>query len=966
MKISLKVNGQPHSADVEPRLLLVDFLRDTLGLTGTKRGCETGECGACTILLNGKAVKSCLTLAVQAEGGEITTVEGLAQDGQLSVLQEAFWENHAVQDGFSTPGLLMAAADLFKRNPRPTEAEVRAALDGNLDRITGYQNVVRAILAAADKLNGVAAQPAEAPPASIMGASIKTKEPPALLRGETQFVGDISFPKQLHAAVLRSAYAHAAIKSIDTSAAAAMPGVARIFTAVDIGAMMPLPVVWVPQDVQSHFPPHPSGIVPGSQPILAKDRVRYVGEQLAVVVAETRQQAFDALDAIKVEYEPLPTVVDAEAALKEGAPQLHEAAPNNLLALASYGDKAVVDEAIGKSEVVVKQRFHNQRMMANTVETRGCVANYDLKTEEYTLWTNVQPLYPVRLLISQYVLGIPYNKLRIVAPFFGESLGSKGYLNAEYPIMLFISRQLGRPVKWVDTREGLARSTTQGRDQVEYMTLAGTKDGRITALSCTAYSNVGAYPVINAPGQPRTLIGRSIPGAYMIPSTFYEVNIVYTNTVPVGPLRGSGRAEATFAIERMIDLYAREIGLDPAEVRRKNMVPPDKFPYDNGVGFTYDSGNYPAALQKALEKMDYANLAARKADARRRGKRLGVGIGSYVAVAGVGPSGVMGKEGLVSGTWGSASVHVQPSGEVLVTTGAQPHGQSQGTTFAQIAAQELGIPVEYVSVHHSDTSSALYYGQGSYGSRSLSVEGTAVQMAVQKIKAKACKFAAYLFKASEEHIKFENGKVFLVFAPDKAVLTLQQVAFMTWLAWDLPEGMDPGLEATAYFNPTNFNFPFGTHIALVEVDEETGKVEVVRYVAVDDFGNVVNPAVVEGQTHGNIALGIGQALYEQVVYDPQGQILTDSYATYALPKASALPTFELDRTVTPSPTNSLGAKGAGDVSNPPVAPAIVNAICDALADLGIKHIDMPVTPEKVWQAMQTAKSEEVSDVSQAI
>lgn len=950
MKLSLKVNGQSHSADVEPRLLLVDFLRDTLGLTGTKRGCETGECGACTILLNGKIVKSCLTLAVQAAGGEITTVEGLAENGKLSALQEAFWENHAVQDGFSTPGLLMAAANLLKHNPHPTEAEVRTALDGNLDRVTGYQNIVRAILAAADK------QLSDAPSTLDLGDSIKTKEAPALLCGETQFVGDISLPKQLHAAVLRSDYGHALIKSIDTRAAAAMPGVVRIFTAADTGAMMPLPVVWVPQDVQSHFPPHPSGIVPGSQPVLAKDRVRYVGEQLAVIVAETRQQAFDALDVIKVEYEALPTVVDAEAALKDDAPQLHEAAPNNLLALASYGTKAIVDEAIGKSEVVIKQRFQNQRMMANTVETRGCMANYDAKTGEYTLWTNVQPLYPVRLLISQYVLGIPYNKLRIIAPHFGESLGSKGYLNAEYPIMLFISKQMGCPVKWVDTREGLARSTTQGRDQVEYMTLAGTKDGHITALSCTAYSNVGAYPVINAPGQPRTLIGRSITGAYMIPSTFYEVNIVYTNTVPVGPLRGSGRAEATFAIERMMDLYAREIGMDPAELRRINMVPPDKFPYDNGIGFTYDSGNYPAALKIALEKIDYANLTGRRAEARQRGKRLGVGIGSYVAVAGVGPSGVMGKEGLVSGTWGSASVHVQPSGEVLITTGAQPHGQSQGTTFAQIAARELGIPVEYVTVSHSDTTGALYYGQGSYGSRSLSVEGTAVQMATQKIIAKARKFAANLFKADEENIKFENGKVFLIFAPDQAVLTLQQVAFMTWLAWDLPEGMDPGLEATAYFNPTNFNFPFGTHIALVEVDEETGKVDVVRYVAVDDFGNVINPAVVEGQTHGNITLGIGQALYEQVVYDPQGQILTDSYATYALPKASALPAFELDRTVTPSPTNSLGAKGAGDVSNPPVAPAIVNAICDALADLGIKHIDMPVTPEKVWQAIQTAQS----------
>lgn len=952
MKIALTVNGKPCREDVEPDLLLLDFLRDTLGLTGTKSGCETGECGACTVLVNGAAAKSCMMLAAQADGAEVTTVEGLAQDGHLHPIQEAFWEQHAVQNGYSTPGLMLAVMDLLRRNPEPTEAEIRAWLDGTLCRITGYQNIVRAVQAAAQKLRGAAPAAAPEAPAGLIGAAIKAKEAPELLRGEAQFVADLTLPNMLHAAILHSACGHARLKKVDTAAAAAMPGVVRVFTGVDTASLMPLPVVWVPRDIESHFPPHPSGMMPGSQSVLATDRVRFVGDAVAVVVAETRQQAYDALEKIQVEYEPLPVVTDAEEALKPGAPQLHDTVPNNLMAHGTYGDKGAVEAAVAGAEVVVRQRFHNQRMTANTIETRGAIGQYDARTGDYTLWTNVQPLYPVKLLITQYVLGIPYTKLRVVAPHFGGSQGSKGYLYNDMPLVLFLAKQLGRPVKWVDTRWGWARSTAQGRDQVQYATLAGTRDGKLTALSCTAYSNIGAYPVINAPGQPRTLIGRSLPGAYVIPQSFYEVYMAYTNTVQVGPLRGSGRAEATFLIERMVDLFAREIGMDPAEVRRRNMVPPDRFPYANGLGFTYDSGNYAVALERALAKVGYADMAGRKAEARQRGKRLGIGIGSYVAVAGVGPSAQMQAEGLVSGTWGSANIRVHPTGEVTVTTGAQPHGQSQETTFAQVAAQELGIPIEYVNVLHSDTSGALYYAQASYGSRSMSVEGTAVYLAAQKIKAKIRQYAANMFQMPEDLVVYEQGKVYGKPAPDKAVMTLQQVAFTLWLAMNLPEGMEPGLEATAYFNPTNFNFPFGTHVALVEVDEQTGKVELVRYVAVDDFGVVVNPLVVEGQTHGNIALGVGQALLEQVVYDKEGRIVTDSFSTYALPRASNLPMLELERTETPSPVNPLGAKGAGDVSNPPVAPAIVNAVCDALSDLGVKHIDMPVTPEKIWRAIR--------------
>lgn len=957
MKITLKVNGKVYSDEVEPRMVLLDYIREYLGLTGTKRGCESGDCGACTILLNNKAVKSCMVLAVQADGSEITTIEGVSQADKMHPVQQAFYENFAVQNGYVTPGIIMSVIDLLNTNPDPDEAEIRNWLDGNLSRITGYQNIVKAITAASIKLNGKEkGDDKEEPvlPENMVGASIKTKEAPALIKGEARFIDDITLPGMLHVAILHSKYAHAIIKSIDTSVAEKLPGVVRVFTGKDTARLMPLPVVWVPQDIESHFPPHPSGIVPGSMSVLAIDKVRYVGDQVAAVVATSRLLAYDALDAIKVEYEPLPVVVDAEEALKPEAPQLHETVPNNLVMHGTYGNKEETDKVIAGSDVVIKQRFHNQRMIANTIETRGSIASYDVNTGDYTLWASIQPLYPIRLLISAYVLGIPYNKLRVIAPNFGGSQGCKGYLYADAPLLLFISKELGKPVKWIDTRSGFARSTAQGRDQIQYATLAGTKDGKITALSCTAFSNIGAYPVINAPGQPRTLIGRSIPGAYNIKNSFYEVSVVLTNTVQVGPLRGSGRSEAIFLIERMIEQYARKIGMDPAEVRRTNMVKPEMFPFDNGLGWIYDSGDYPKALDLALEKIEYKNIKTKKIEAIKRGKLLGVGIGSYVAVAGVGRSQKMGKEGLVSGTWGCANIRVQPTGEILVTTGAQPHGQSQETTFSQIVSQELGVPFEMIRVMHSDTQSGLYYGQGSYGSRSLSVEGSAVHKAAGMIKEKAMKYASHLFKVPVEALTYKDAKVFISKAP-QACMTLQQLAFTLWLAWDMPEDMEPGLELTAYFDPPEFNFPFGTHIAIVEIDSKTGHTELVKYVSVDDFGNVVNPKVVEGQTHGNIVLGVGQALLENAVYDKEGQILTDTFSTYAIPKASFFLNFETFRTVTPTSTNPLGAKGAGDVSNPPVAPAIINAVCDALSEFGINHVEMPATPEKIWKLMKNIK-----------
>ncbi len=955
MDRTLTLNGAEVHFDVEPRTLLVDLIREEFGCTGTKVGCETGECGACTVLLNGKAVKSCMVLAAQADGVTVTTVEGLGEAGSLTAVQDAMWEEHAVQDGFTAPGLVMSVTDLLSRNPDPTEAEIRSWLDGNLERVTGYHNVVAAVESAARKRkqsDSWKIEP-EVVTGEMVGASIRPTEAPAMLRGETDYISDVSLPDMVHAAILRSPHGHAQINSIDTTAAAAMPGVIRVFTGADVQAM-PLPVIWVPPDVESHWPPHPSGMVPGGQSLLVTDRVRFVGDQVAVVVAETRQQAADAVEAIQVDYEVLPAVTTAEEALKRTAPQLHDTVPGNLCMSAPIGDKAAADEAIAAAEVVVTETIRNQRMMANTVEARGAVGSYDASTGDYTLWTNVQPVHPIRLLIALYVLGVPYNKVRVIAPAIGSSLGAKGYLFADGPLVLWLSKAVGRPVKWLDTRSSNARSTPHGRDLIAHATLAGNQDGKITALSVQGFTNLGAYPVINAPGSPRTLIGQSVTGAYAIAHPYYEANLVFTNTSPTGPIRGSGRAEAIYLIERMVDLFARKIGMDPADVRRMNMVKPDQFPYDNHLGWLYDSGDYPAALDKALELIGYGDLDARRADARARGKRLGVGIGSFVAAAGVGPSAKMGSKGLVSGTWGSAYIGVEPSGEVSVTTGAQPHGQSQVTTFAQIVAQELGVPLEAITVKHSDSQSALYFSQASYGSRSLSVEGVAVYNACQLIKEKARQHAAHLFHCPVEAVEYGPAKVFATFAPDQAVMTLQQIAFTLWLGWDLAEGMTPGLEAKGYFDPPEFNYPYGTHVALVEVDEGTGQVELIRYVAVNDFGTVVNPKVVDAQCHGNIALGVGQALYEEVRYDPTGRLLTDSYSTYPIVRASELPSFELFRTVTPTPHNPLGAKGVGDVSNPPVAPAVVNAVCNALEDLGITTLDMPLQPHRIWRAMSSA------------
>ena len=792
------------------------------------------------------------------------------------------------------------------------------------------------------------------PSKHVLGARLKRVEDPRMLRGEAAFTADISLPNMLHMAILRSGHAHARISSIDTSAALKLPGVVRILTGADIeGKMMPLPCVWIPGGAESHFPSHPLG-VPGAGPVLAQERVRYIGDPVAVVVAETRAQAFDALDAIHVDYHPLPVVIDPEEALKEGAPQLHAEVPKNLNAYIPYGDREGTERAISDAEVVITRNIRNQRTINSPIEPRSAIGEYDPATGEYTLRASTQSPHDHRLLLALMVLGVPFNKVRVIAPEIGGSFGTKGYLYADMPLVLYLARELGRPVKWVDTRRDLMRSTVQGRDQMMYATLAGSRDGKITALKCTSYANLGAYPSTIGPGVATAMVGRSMTSVYDIAHAFCDVYAVFTNLPSLGAQRGSGRAEATFLVERLIDEFAHEIGMDPAEVRRRNLVKPSQMPFDNRLGWRYDSGDYPAVLEKALRMANYADVPARRAEAGRRGKRLGVGMASFVAVSGVGPSPRMAKEGMLGGTWESANIKVHPTGEISVIIGSKPHGQSHETTFAQIVSEELGVPVAQIEILHSDTKRATF-GQGSYGSRSFSVGGAAVLKAAREVKDKAILGAAHTLEARPEDIVYEDGRMFVAGSPDKA-LTLQEVALNWWYAWEIPAGSDPNLEVTAYFDPPDFNYPNGAHVAEVEVDEVTGDVDITHFVGVHDVGVMGNELVLEGQMHGGIVHGLGQALFEEARYSAEGQLLTSSLTEYALPRATHVGDFDLGFIVTPTPHSGLGAKGAGEMGTVGSAAAVANAVCDALSDLGIRHIEMPLTPERVWRAIRDARA----------
>jgi carbon-monoxide dehydrogenase large subunit len=783
------------------------------------------------------------------------------------------------------------------------------------------------------------------------GESVKRSEDHRLITGEGTYVDDVRLPGLLHVAFVRSPHAHALIRGIDVSAAAAASGVQRVFTGAELQEQLgSLPVGWVLPDQNS--PSHPP---------LAFEKVRYVGDAVAAIVADSPYAAQDATELVKVDYEPLEAVVDGEKATQADAPLLHEDAPDNTsfsweVHSADHG----YDDAAKDAEVVIKQRIRNQRLIPNSMEPRGIVADFNSGTDQITLWTSTQIPHLVRLLFSA-VTGHPEHKVRVIAPDVGGAFGCKLYLYAEEVIMGMIAKNLKKPVKWIESRQENFIATTHGRDHIADAEICGEKDGTITGFKVHVYANLGAYLSTFAPGIPTILYGLLLSGVYKVPHISCVVTGVFTNTTPVDAYRGAGRPEATFVLERLVDMFAAEIGRDPVAVRRKNFLPSFKNGKTVSTGVIYDSGDYKGNLNKALEIFDYPAFRKEQREARRNGRLIGVGFSTYIEISGLAPSAVAASLGAGAGLWESSTVRVHPTGTVTVYTGTSSSGQGHETTFAQIASAELGVPFEDIDVIHGDTEKQAF-GTGTFGSRSVSVGGQALLMSLNKVVDKATQIAAHQMGVKPDQVTFQGG-VFTVEDIPESQMTFADIAGQAHSATDLPPKTEPGLEAVSFFDPENFTWPFGSHICVVEVSPDTGETKVLRYVAVDDIGNVINPMIVDGMLHGGIAQGIGQAMQESAVYSDDGQLLSGSMLDYALPTAEDLPMFETDRTVTPSPSNDLGVKGAGEAGTIAASPAVVNAAVDALKHLGIRHIDMPLQSEKIWRIIRDAMEKQRAERS---
>lgn len=789
---------------------------------------------------------------------------------------------------------------------------------------------------------------ATAPRPTYIGQAMKRKEDPRFITGTGRYVEDIQLPGMLHAVILRSPHAHAKLVNIDTAAAKAAPGVVAVYVGTDID-LPPLPYAWQAAGVQNNI---------NSPRVLARDEVHWTGDSIAVVVAESVQQARDGADLIDVTYEVLPAVTDAERAAGDAAPQLHENAPGNLAFRWECGNREGTDAALAGAEIVVRQRLRNQRVIPTPMEMRGAIAQYNVGTEEFTFWLNAQAPHVHRLLLAAFILGVPEQNIRVIAPDIGGGFGAKIFMYTEQVLVGWLARELKQPVRWIETRSESHTATAHGRDHITDIEVATTSTGVITGLKVKTWANLGAYLSTVAGGVPTTLYARMVAGVYAIPNIHVEVDGMYTNTTMVDAYRGAGRPEATYVVERAVDLVAAELGMDPTDVRRANFIPSDAFPYDTGIGMLpYDSGDYPKALDKALEMLGYADLRSEQEQRRASGSDtlLGIGFSTYVETCGLAPSKWMGGEGWGAALFESANVKVHLTGKVVVTTGSMPHGQGHETSFAQVVADRLGVNIDDIQVKFGDTLGTPM-GYGTYGSRSLSVGGEAIVRCTNKIVEKAKRLAAFQLEVAESDIQFENGRFSPTGAPDTG-MTMADVALQAAVAYNLPPGMEPFLDETTYFDPPNATFPFGTHIAVVEIERATGTVRLVRYVAVDDVGNLVNPLIVAGQFQGGIVQGIGQALCEGAAYDENGQLLTGTLMEYAIPHADSFPMFELGHTVTPSPINELGVKGAGEAGTIASTPAFVNAVVDALAPLGIRHLDMPLTAPRVWAAMQTADAD---------
>lgn len=778
--------------------------------------------------------------------------------------------------------------------------------------------------------------------ATLFGSGIRRREDPRLITGNATYTDDVKLPGLLYAMVLRSPWAHARIKRVDVARARKVPGVVAVYTGKDVAERLnPVPCAWALPNADLKVPAHPP---------LAVTHARYVGDGVALVVGETREAARDALDLVAVEYEPLSAVVDPEAATKKGAPKLHDDVDANIAFTwtVAGGD---ADAAFAAAPVKVDLRIVQQRLLPTAMEPRAAVASYNPGTEQLTLWVTSQNPHIHRFLLS-LMLKLPEHRIRVIAPEVGGGFGSKIATYADEALAAFASMDLKRPVKWTEDRSENYKVTTHGRDHVEYVELCGTQDGMITGLRTRVYAGLGAYASTAAPGVPTILHGLIYGGPYTIPHIKGVIRGVYTNATPVDAYRGAGRPEATYLMERLIDLFAKKLGADPVEVRRKNLIKKDQFPYTSATGLIYDSGDYHGALDKALGMLDYKKFRAEQAAARKQGRYLGLGVTTYNEICGLGPSQVAGAVGFGGGLYDSALVRVYPTGMVRVYIGGKPHGQGEETTFAQVVADEFGVPMANVEIVHGDTDNTPQ-GWGTYGSRTTAVCGSAVKVAAQRVKEKAKKIAAHLLEASEDDLEWKDGKFTVRGSPAQSK-AFGEVALMANVAWNMPAGVEPGLEATAFFDPTNFVYPFGTHLCTVEVDIETGETRILRYIAVDDCGPLINPLIVEGQVQGGVIQGIGEAMQEIAVYDEDGQLLTGTMMDYAVPRAAQMPNIETAHTVTPTTVNPLGVKGVGETGTIAAVPTLVSAVCDALAPLGITHIEKPLTPARVWAAIQAA------------
>ena len=773
------------------------------------------------------------------------------------------------------------------------------------------------------------------PKTPYVGRAMKRIEDPRLIKGIGTYVDDLRLPGLVHAAILRSPHAHARIRRIDTAAARALPGVIGVFTGADVNAACGLvPCAASIPDLKA--PKHT---------VLAGDRVYFVGHPVAIAVASDPYAARDAVEAIDVDYDPLPVVANAEAAVKPGSPLTHPDLGTNVAYTHAVAGGSSIDEAFRSADRVITHRLYHQRLTPMPIEPRGVVASFHQGEGTLTIWSSTQIPHLLRTLLPG-MIGVAENKLRIVAPEVGGGFGAKLNVYAEEALIAHLAMRLQRPVKWIESRRENAAVTIHGRDQVGEYEIAVRNDGQILGIRTRTIADLGSYLQLLTPAIP-TLTGLVLTGCYRIPAVKIEIVGVYTHKMATDAYRGAGRPEATYLIERLMDVVANELGIDRLEIRLKHFPQPSEFPFATSCGLTYDSGNYQGALAKAKQLANWDQLVKDRDAARAAGKLSGIGVSTYVEICAMGPS-----KAMPAGGWEWGCVRMEISGKVTAITGVSPHGQGQETTFAQIVADRIGVPIEDVVVLHGDTNVAPY-GRDTYGSRGTAVGGTAIVMSIDKILAKAKTLAAHLFETTSDHVVFENG-VFTAPGVTNREIGWGELAGEAYVAKNLPAGLEPGLEASSFFEPQNFTFPFGTHIVAVDVDRDTGRVKITKYVAVDDCGPQINPLIVEGQLQGGIAHSLGQVLFEKTVYDENGQLLTGEFMDYALPRATDIPEYIFGHTVTPTPVNPLGIKGVGEAGTIGATPAIANAVLDALAPLGVTHLDLPMTPERVWQAMKTA------------